>query len=87
MSQFECELDVCRTIFQVSIDEAAFSFLPHHYILTAAPSLLVFLLSLSRAYGHECNVESVPDHNLMHVVNGVLTFLMLEQRLKSLIIT
>ena len=56
------------------------SLLPH-------PSLLVFLLSLSRAYGHECNVESVPDHNLMHVVNGVLTFLMLEQRLKSLIIT
>lgn len=28
MSQFECELDVCRTVSQVSIDEAAFSFFP-----------------------------------------------------------
>ena len=55
------------------------------YILTAAPSLLVFLLSLSGAYGHECNVESVPDHNLMHVVNGVLSFMMLRKRLRSVI--
>jgi hypothetical protein len=37
MSQFECELDVCRTISQVSIDEAAFRFFPdqlYHYCRT-----------------------------------------------------
>ena len=56
-----------------------------NYIITAALTLLVFLLSLSGDYGHECNVESVPDHNLMHVVNGVLSFMMLGKILRSVI--
>lgn len=56
-----------------------------NYINTAALTLLVFLLSLSGAYGHECNVESVFDHNLMHVVNGVLSFMMLGKILRSVI--